>query len=102
MQFLIFGHELFFGFFVGGVRFRGFDGADLGALGCIMNSDALRAFVRVDFIGGVALTDRLIRALRLAGAATDTILGNLVSHVCNASLLNYEIIKISLQIDFLV
>jgi hypothetical protein len=80
MQFLIFGHELFFGFFVGGVRFGGFYGTDLGAFGCIMHPDALSAFVRVNFIGRVALTDCLIRALSLAGAATDTILGNLVSH----------------------
>ena len=41
---------------------------------------AVNTFVGIDFVNGIAFADRLNRAFRLAYAAGDTFVCNLVSH----------------------
>jgi hypothetical protein len=63
-----------------GVGLTGFNRADLRTLGSIVSPNTFSAFIRVDFIGGIALTDCFIRALALTSSTTDAIIGNLVRH----------------------
>jgi hypothetical protein len=80
MQFLVFGHQLFFGLFVGGVGLASFYRADLSTLGSIVSANAFGALIGVDFIYCVTLTDCFIRTLALACSTTDAVIGNLVRH----------------------
>jgi hypothetical protein len=57
------------------------NGAYCCAPGGLIVSDAFGAFVGVDHINGLALTDGLVYvALRLTGPTTDAIVGDLVRH----------------------
>jgi hypothetical protein len=80
MQFLVFGHQLFFGLDVSRVRLTGFYRTNLSALGTIVSPNTFRTFIGVDFIGGIALTDCFVRALALASSTTDAVIGNFVRH----------------------
>ena len=55
--------------------------ADLHALGFVKVSDALGAFVRVDFVNFRAQINRLIGALRLTHITVDAFVGDHQSHV---------------------
>src|SRR5262245_876389 len=56
------------------------DGADRLAGLVVVESDALRAEVRIDDVDVLTLRDRLVRALGLAGAAVDALLGDHRGH----------------------
>jgi hypothetical protein len=63
-----------------GVGFASFYRTNLGAFGTIVSPNALSAFIGVDFIDCVTLTDCLIRTFALTSSTTDTILGNFERH----------------------
>jgi hypothetical protein len=58
--------------------------ASLFAFGCLVGAHALSASFRVDNIDFLAFGDCLARAFRLAGAATDALIGNLIGHVSSS------------------
>jgi hypothetical protein len=55
---------------------RGINRADFNALGGIVMTHALDAFIRVDDVDGLSLADSLHRAFRLTGPAADALVGN--------------------------
>jgi hypothetical protein len=65
--------------------------ADLGALRGVVETDTLRALVRVDNVDGFALAYRVVGTFRFTGSATDTFIRNLVRHVRYSSLFIYYI-----------
>ena len=72
--------ENLFGFEIVRIGDAAIDGADRRAGLIIMKTHALRAEERVDDIDRIALADRVIRALGLAGAAIDALAGNRGGH----------------------
>jgi len=80
MQFLVFDHQLLFGLFMSRVGLAGLYRTDLRTLGTIMSPNAFSAFIGVDFVGRIALTDCFVRALALASSTTDAVIGNFVRH----------------------
>ena len=63
-----------------GIRHAAVDRADRGALLGLVEAHTLGAELRVDHEGLLALADRLVRALRLADAAVDALLGDHRGH----------------------
>ena len=55
--------------------------ADLGTLFCRERADALGAFSRIDDVDIFPFGNRRVRALRLARAAANALIGDLKSHV---------------------
>jgi hypothetical protein len=72
--------ELFFALFMSGIGYAAIHRADFGALGLGEPAHALSAFAVVYDVDRVSFFDSLILAFRLAGAATDAIIGDLVCH----------------------
>ena len=73
--------ELAFGLRVLRIRQAAFDRTDGLASFVIVETDALRAQLGVDHVDLVALADGFIRALWLAGAAVDAVVGDVRRHV---------------------
>ena len=73
--------EVLFGFDVVRIGDAALDRAHRLARLVVVEADALGAQVRIDHVDVVALGDRLVGALRLAGAAVDALLGNHRGHL---------------------
>jgi hypothetical protein len=66
---------------VGRIRFRGVYRANFSALGFIVKTHALYAFLGVYHVGRLALVDRAYRTFRFAGSAANALICDFVSHV---------------------
>ena len=69
-----------FGLFVTRIRQAALDGANGLASLVVVKSDALRAKLRIDDVDVVALRNCAVRALGLASAAIDAVVGNARGH----------------------
>jgi hypothetical protein len=65
---------------MGGIRLGSINRAYFSALGFVVETYALNAFLRVNYIRSITLVDGANRAFRFASPATNAIICNLVSH----------------------
>jgi hypothetical protein len=72
--------KLLLGLAVIGIGVTRVCGTDLGAAGRLVGTYTFGALIRVNDVNGLALTDCLIRAFRLASLTTYTIVIYVVSH----------------------
>jgi len=72
--------QLFRVFMIIEVRVARIDRTNLGAPGRLVGTDTFGTTVGIDDVNGVALSDRLVRALRLTCSAADTIIIDKIGH----------------------